>query len=61
MYGEGVRLLRDGLSFLNGLGSGDAELQAAVARAYRLADAVNPRSVLTCLRLSAGLSVEWAS
>ncbi len=60
MYGEGVRLLRDGLSFLNGLGSGDAELQAAVARAYRLADAVNPRSVLTCLRLGAGLSVEWA-
>jgi len=60
MYSEGIRLLRDGLSFLNGLEGGDAELQAAVARAYGLADAVNPRSVLTCLRLGAGLSVEWA-
>jgi hypothetical protein len=60
MYSEGIRLLRDGLSFLSGLPPGNMDLQASTARAYRLADATNPRSVLTCLRLGAGLAVEWS-
>jgi hypothetical protein len=60
MYSLGVRLLRDGLSFLRGLEPEDADIKTDTARAFRLAAAINPSSELTCLRLGGGLGVELA-
>ena len=57
MYSEGIRLLRDGLNFLRGLDSTDPQVNAAVARVYRIATAANLNSELTCLRVGSGLAV----
>jgi len=59
MYSEGVRLLRDGLNFLRGLYTENAQVQADATRANRMAASANLDSELTCLRLGKGLAVEF--
>ncbi len=55
MYSEGVRLLRDGLTFLRGLNPDDGQVRAYASRAYRLAGLANMDSELTCLNLGKAL------
>jgi hypothetical protein len=59
MYSKGIRYLRDGLKFLQGLYPGDAQVQADATRAYRIAAAANPDSEVTCLRLGIGIGLRW--
>lgn len=60
MYSEGVRLLRSGFNFLQGLFPTDRQVSAGALRAHRIAAAANFDSELTSLRLGMGLAVKMA-